>query len=394
MARRFSSPESSVSAIAAHKTWVEISSAALAGNIENLRSVLAPGVEFCAVVKSNAYGHGLRETARLALRSGVKVFAVDNIDEALAVRVLDPACTIFILGTTLPGRFSEIVSGRMVQTVYDAETVTGLAEAARALGTHAFVNLKIETGLHRQGMDAREIESVREALKKAGDRVVVTGIGSHFASSEDVDHPEPTFAQMTEFETAVVRLAEHGIQPQYAHMACSAAALTKPDSQYNLVRFGIAFYGLWPSAGVRRAVTLGRQRVDLAPVLSWKTTIAQVKSVAPGAQIGYGGHFVVNRPMRIAVLPVGYYDGYDRRLSNRGEVIVRGTRCNVLGNVCMNMIMVDVSTVPAARAGDTVTLLGRDGMHAVTADDIAERIGTINYEVVTRINPLLPRLVV
>jgi alanine racemase len=330
----------------------------------------------------------------LALRANVKTFAVDNIDEALTVRVLDPTSTIIILGLTLPTRFTEVVSGRMVQTIYDAEAVIGLAEAARALGTTAYVNLKLETGLHRQGMDVRELEAVIEALKKVGERVVVVGAGSHFASSEDIDRPEPTFQQMQTFENVVTRLTEQGIQPQYAHMACSAAALTKPDTQYNMVRFGIALYGQWPSAGVRRSVMLGRQRVDLAPILTWRTTIAQVKNVAPGAQVGYGGHFVVNRPMRIAVLPVGYYDGYDRKLSNRGEVIIRGTRCNVLGNVCMNMIMVDVSTVPAARAGDMVTLLGRDGMHAVTADDMAERVGTINYEIVTRINPLLPRIVV
>ncbi len=377
-----------------HKTWVEISSAALTSNLANLRSVLTPGVEFCAVVKSNAYGHGLREVVRLALRENVKIFAVDNIDEALTVRGLDPTCSIFILGLTLPMRFSEVVSARIIQTVYDVETVIQLAQAAQALGTTAYVNLKLETGLYRQGMDARELDGVIEALKTVGERVIVTGVGSHFASSEDVDRPEPTFAQMHSFENLVAGLAENGIQPQYVHMACSAAALTKSDSQYNLVRCGIALYGQWPSAGVRRAVTLGRQRIDLTPVLAWHTTIAQIKNVAPGSQVGYGGQFVVNRPMRIAVLPVGYYDGYDRKLSNRGEVIIRGTRCNVLGNICMNMFMVDVSTVPAARAGDSVTLLGRAGMHAVTADDMAERVGTINYEIVTRINPLLPRLVV
>lgn len=371
-----------------------MSASAVSSNLDNLRSVLAPGVEFCAVIKSNAYGHGLREVARLALRANVKTFAVDSVDEALALRALDSSCTIIVLGMTLAARLPEIISARLVQTVYDAETVATLAEAARAQGAVAQVNLKLETGLNRQGMDLRELEGVIEAIKKAGERLVVTGVGSHFASSEDMERPEPTFAQMARFEELVTTLGERGVQPQYVHIACSAAALTKPDAQYNLARFGIALYGLWPSPGVRRAVTLGRQRVELVPVLGWKTTIAQVKNVTPGAQIGYGGHFVVNRPMRIAVLPVGYYDGYDRKLSNRGEVIIRGTRCPVLGNICMNMFMVDVSNVPAAKAGDTATLLGRDGMNAVTADDLAERCGTINYEIVTRINPLLPRLVV
>ncbi len=376
------------------KSWVEISTAALTSNIDNLRSVLAPGVEFCAVIKSNAYGHGLREVARQALRANVKVLAVDNLDEALAIRALDSTITILILGFTLPLRFNEVVGARLVQTVYDTESVTGLTEAARSLGTVAYVNLKLETGLFRQGMDARELEGVLAVIKQAGDKLVVTGIGSHFAGSEDLDRPEPTVKQMLKFEELVTKITETGVAPEYVHMACSAAALTRLDAQYNLARFGIAMYGLWPSSSVRRAVTLGRQRVDLVPVLAWRTVIAQVKSVAPGAQIGYGGHFVANRPMRIAVLPVGYYDGYDRKLSNRAEVIVRGTRCRVLGNVCMNMFMIDVSSVPAARVGDVVTLLGRDGMNSVTADDLAEKVGTINYEIVTRINPLLPRVIV
>lgn len=377
-----------------HKTWVEISAPALLGNIENLRSTLAAGVEFCAVIKANAYGHGLREVARTALRAGVKTFAVDNVDEALAIRALDATCTIFVLGYTLPLRHAEIVSGRLVQTVYDLETLKSLLEAARTLGSSAAVNIKLETGLQRQGLDSRELEGVVELLLSAPDKLIVTGIGSHFASSEDLDHPQVTFDQMAKFEQLVTALTERGISPQYVHMACSAAALTKPDSQYNLARFGIAVYGLWPSPGVRRAVTLGRNRVELAPALAWRTVLAQVKNVAPGAQIGYGGNFVVNRPMRIAVLPVGYYDGYDRKLSSRGEVIVKGVRCAVLGNICMNMFMVDVSNVPGVKAGDTATLLGRDGMHAITADDLADKIGTINYEVVTRINPLIPRLVV
>lgn len=356
--------------------------------------MLQPGVEFCAVIKANAYGHGLREVARVALRANVKTFAVDNIDEALAIRALDASCAILILGLSLPARLAEVVACRATACVYDVETILGLAEAARAAGTTVDVTLKVETGLHRQGVDGRELDAILDALNKVGDRVLVAGVSSHFASSEDLDHPEPTRKQMVAFETMLQRLAERGLQPRYVHIACSAAALTLPISQYSMARFGITLYGLWSSPAVRRAITLGRQRVELVPALSWKTTIAQVKNLAPGEEVGYGGHFMANRPMRIAVLPVGYYDGYDRKLSNRGDVIVKGVRCNVLGNICMNMFMIDVSHVPGVKAGDTVTLLGREGMHAVTADDMAEKVGTINYEIVTRINPLLPRIVV
>jgi alanine racemase len=377
-----------------HKTWVELSAAALDDNLQNLHSVLAPGVEFCAVVKANAYGHGLKEIVRLASRFNLQTFAVDSLDEANLVRSLLPSATIIILGFTLPERFLEVVQGQYVQTVYDVEAIHALREAARSLALPARVNIKLETGLHRQGVDARELDTLIEALKVAGDSVLLYAVGSHFANSEDQTRADYTAQQMQIFEQQVLRITGAGLEPRFAHMACSAAALTRPESHYNLVRFGIALYGHWPSAGVRRQVTLGRTRLDLSPVLSWRTTVAQVKQVAPGAQIGYGGVFTANRPMRIAVLPVGYYDGYDRSLGNRAEVIIRGSRCAVLGNICMNMLMVDVSTVPAAKTGDIVTLIGRDGMHAITAEDLAERAGTINYEIITRINPSLPRVII
>ena len=376
------------------KTWVEVSASALANNLAALRAVLEPGVSFCAVVKANAYGHGLKEFVRLALKENVTVFAVDNIDEALAVRALAPAAEILILGYTLPDRLEDVVRSRSIQTVYDQDILVKLAEAGRANGTPALISLKLETGLHRQGLDRRELLAVLEAFGRVKEWIAIVGAGSHFASSEDLDHPVPTVQQTEYFQDCVDYLRTQGIEPTYLHIACSAAALVYPPTQGTLVRVGIALYGLWPSSSVRRTVILGRRRVDLQPVLSWKTVVAQVKALNPGDGVGYGAAYVANRPMRIAVLPVGYYDGYDRGLSNRGEVIIHGVRCAVLGNICMNMLMVDVSHVPGVKAGDVVTLLGRDGMHAVTADDMAERLGTINYEVVTRINPLLPRTVV
>ncbi len=377
-----------------HRTWLEISGSAITGNIGNLLSTLEPGVTMCAVVKANAYGHGLSEVSRLVARANIATFAVDSLDEALMIRSQNPTCTIIILGMTVSSRLAEVVSSRLVQTVYDTATLADLAAAAKALGAQAFVNLKLETGLYRQGMDQRELETMINALATIGDRVAVVGVGSHLASSENLDDPETTRRQLVRFEELVAGLTNHSISPEFVHVACSAAALTRPETHYTMVRFGLAIYGLWPSASVRRAITLGRHRIDLSPALSWCSSLAQIKQVSPGTQVGYGGTFTANRPMRLAVVPVGYYDGYDRKLSNRAEVLVRGTRCKVLGNVCMNMLMVDVSNVSTASRGDRVTLIGRDGMHAVTADDLAERSGTINYEIVTRINPLLPRLIV
>jgi len=186
-------------------------------------------------------------------------------------------------------------------------------------------------------------------------------------------------------------LKVQGIEPKFIHASCSAAFMVIPDSRLLMNRTGLAIYGLWPSEGVRQMMRL--KGLELTPVLSWKTKIAQIKDIVAGDTVGYGRTFKADRPMRIAVLPVGYYDGYRRNLNNRGQVLINGRKCNILGNICMNMCMVDVSQIPQINVGDIATLLGRDGMNQITAEDLAQLYGTINYEVVTTINPLIPRVV-
>lgn len=376
------------------KTWVEISAAAVANNLATLRSVLAEGVSFCAVVKANAYGHDLEVMVRLALKEGVEILAVDSIEEAQLVRSLAPRATIFILGATFAERLSEVIQINAVQTVSSTDMLATVAQTAQSVGRRAMVNLKLETGLHRQGMDGRELSAALELLYRSSEWVEVVGASSHFASSEEVERPEITMEQLRLFQEFLTLLESKGIVPTYKHIACSAAALLYPAVHGSMARFGIAMYGLWPDAAVKRQVIFGKRKVDLAPVLSWKTRLAQIKSLQPGDNVGYGGSFVANRPMRLGILPIGYYDGYDRRLANRGEVIMHGVRCPVVGRICMNMTMIDVSQVAAAKMGDVVTLIGREGMHTVSVDDLAEKLQTINYEVVTRINPLIPRVVV
>lgn len=377
--------------IPGQKTWIEISKGAMEKNIASLRSFLQPNVEFCAVLKANAYGHDSRLVADICHNAGVTVFAVDSIDEAMSIRAAAPECTILVLGYTVHERASDLLRIDAVQVVSDPESLTNLAAHAEQLQIPARISMKIETGLHRQGATMRSLEQMLDIAERAGEWIRFEGISSHFASAEEVGNPMNAY-QISLFHHALDVVHARGHYPKFQHLACSAAALTIPESQGTTVRFGITLYGLWPSKDVKRAVVLGRQNIELEPVLSWKTRIAQVKDVPPGGAIGYGGTHVANRPLRIAVLPVGYYDGYDRGLSNKGEVLVRGRRCAVVGNVCMNMTMIDVSAVPSVVTGDEVTLLGRDGMHMIGADDIASRLGTINYEVVTRINPLLPRV--
>lgn len=373
------------------KTWVEISESAFSHNVGSLRSLLSPETAFCAVLKANAYGHDLAAMARLCAGQGIDHIAVDWIDEAHLVRSVTPNATVFILGWTPDERVEEVVEQGFVQTIYDADALHLLALAAAKLGKKAFVSLKVETGLFRQGLAPRNLEQLLDECVRLRDTIDVVGVGSHFASAEEPTHAANTH-QIHAFTGAIERVRGRGYDPRYLHIACSAAAMTNPLSRFTMVRFGIALYGLWSSAELRRTVVLGKHPVDLHPVLSWRSTIAQIKDVPSGSPIGYGGTHITNRPIRMAIVPVGYFDGLDRRLSNRGEVIVRGRKCSILGIVCMNMCMVDVSAVPQVHRGDTVTLIGRDGMHGITADDIASTMGTIHYEVVTGINPLLPRM--
>jgi alanine racemase len=375
------------------KTWVEISRGAMENTIASLRSFLLPSSSFCAVVKANAYGHGLENVVTICCDTGIDHFAVDSIDEAMIVRSLDPKATIFILGYTVPERLHHVVEIDAIQTIYDPETVIAITKHAARFERPARVSVKVETGLYRQGATPRILENILESIGRAGDSIILEGVASHFASSEVPGSPMTPY-QLRQFQSLLNIVDQYGFTPRYQHIACSAAGLLSPETQGTMTRFGIALYGLWPSKDAKRQMVLGRQNVELTPALSWKTRIAQIKDVPPGAAVGYGGTHVANRPLRLAVLPVGYYDGYDRALSNKGEVLIRGRRCPVIGNVCMNMIMVDVSAVPGVAVDDVVTLIGRDGMHAVTADDLALTIGTINYEVVTRINPLLPRVIV
>lgn len=377
------------------KVWVEVSESALRENVKALKATLDPGVEFCAVVKANAYGHGLAEVTKILLADGVSLFAVDSFEEAKIVRGLSTSVTIFIMGATAPELLVEVIKIDAIQTVFDPTGIRDLKTASKAAKRKALMTLEIETGLHRLGAGGRVLKEILALLKDAKEEIDLVSVASHLSSAEDASRSDITKAQYERFYLTLEEIRNGGFNPQHIHIGCSAAGIMHEFPHGSMVRFGIVMYGLWPSADVRRAGTLGKRHADIKPVLSFKTRVAQVTDVAPGGGIGYGPALIVNRHTRVATLPMGYYDSLDRRFSGNGSVIINGTRCNILGRVCMNMCMVDVSTVPGQLTHDTeVTVIGRGGIHAVTADDWAEKLGTINYEVVTRINPLLPRVVV
>lgn len=370
--------------------WVEVAGEALAGNVATLKGLAGEGRLLMAVVKANAYGHGMTEVARIALEAGADWLGVFSATEGLSLRKAGITAPTLVFGPTPVAQIEEAFAEKLSLTVSSLHAARELARLAPA---NAAVHLKVETGTNRQGLETFELEEALAALSNG--KLNIEGAYTHFADIEDTTDHRFAEIQLKRFGQAMEALKAFKVAVPIAHAACSAATILFPSTYFNMVRAGIAMYGLWPSKETHvSAKSLGRNALDLRPVMTWKTRIAQVKSVSAGEFIGYGRTYRTTRQSRIAVLPVGYSDGYDRRLSNACHVLVRGTRAPVRGRVCMNLTMVDVSDIAEAAPGDEVVLLGRQGDETISAEDLARQIGTINYEVVTRVAPTAPRIVV
>lgn len=375
------------------RTWVEISRSALEANVTSLQAQLSAQTTFSACVKGNAYGHDIALMTKALLEMGVTHFTVDSIDEALVVRRLSPDAVVFIVGMVPAERFREAIAAQFVIDIYDEEALIAVIAEAVALQKIALVNVEVESGLYRLGAMPRAMLDLTRLIKNNARSVKLIGLSTHLATAEDPAAQHVVDAQITVLQQVREDFAAYEMSAPYIHAANSAATIFHPTAHCTMVRAGIALYGLWPGQEIRIAVQRGKA-FELRPVLTWKCLIAQVKDVPSGSGIGYDRTYTTNRPTRIAILPVGYYDGYDRRLSSKGKVLVRGRVCPVVGRVCMNMIMVDVSAIPQVKAGDTAVLIGREGMSMMTAEELADAVGTINYEIVTRINPAIPRTMV
>ncbi|MDD5308141.1 MAG: alanine racemase [Deltaproteobacteria bacterium] len=371
-------------------TWIEIDEGALRRNAGIFRALAGADRKLMAVVKSDAYGHGMIGVARAALAAGADWLGVFSSSEGLALRAKGIDAPVLVLGPTPEGRLAEAVAAGLRVTVASIEAAHELARLAPAA---AAAHLKIETGTNRQGLAGDELLEMARVLKRAG--VGIEGAYTHFADIEDTTDHGYAEKQLAAFVAQTDLLGRAGIAVRLPHTACTAATILFPDTYFKMVRVGIGLFGLWPSKETHvSAKSLGRNGLDIAPVMTWKTRVAQVKPIAAGDYVGYGRVFRTTRPTRLAVLPVGYADGYDRGLSNAAHVLVRGVRAPVRGRVCMNLTMVDVTDVPGAAAGDEVVLLGRQGDERIAAEDLARLAGTINYEIVTRAAPGAPRVMV
>lgn len=366
--------------------WAEVDLSALSHNVTEICRVTGPGTELMAVVKANAYGHGAVEVSKAALASGASRLAVARTSEGVELRRAGIDVPILVLGFTPAGLIREVVEYGLEQTVYGPDYARMVDEQASVMGVKIPVHIKIDTGMGRIGVVAGSSaaeDEVKEIAVCQGLKCV--GIFSHFAAADCVDKTY-TSAQWDKFIQLLDRLSRQGLDFPLKHCANSAAILDFPQSRLNLVRAGIIMYGLFPSPEVSRNI------IKLRPVMSFKTRVAQVKRVPPGFSISYGCTYTTERESVIATLPVGYADGYSRRLSSRGEVLIKERRVPVVGRVCMDQCMIDVGSVPGAAPGEEVVLFGRQGDRVLPVEELAGWIGTINYEVVCMVGARVPRI--
>ncbi len=380
------------------QTWVEINEKCLVSNVNFIRSCTTSSTLIAPCVKSNAYGHGLVPISKILVSADVDWLCVNALFEAEQLRDADISCPILIMGGIPRGHLKRAIELNCRFIVFSREILEEAVEATQKLDKNAYFHLKIETGLNRLGVEIDEaVRLVRYASQFS--RLKGEGAYMHFANLEDNADHSYARKQLDYFQETLRVLEKNGFKPSITHAASSAALMLLHSSHFTMIRPGISVYGLWPSDFTRASVLHQYGLLDdpLSPVLRWKTRIVQVKKIARGAYVGYGCTYRTDRATTIAVVPVGYFEGYDRMLSNKGHVLIRGEKAPILGRVCMNMTIVDVTNISNVSVHDEVVLIGNSGNYQIHADLLATLTQTINYHVVTRIpdGPLanIPRII-
>ena len=366
-----------------YRVYAEINLDAIVKNVDNLMALTKENTGALAVVKADGYGHGDGAVAQ-AVAQKVTGYAVATLDEAVNLRENGVKKPILVLGYVDPYEFDSLVSHEITATVFDVETAQLLADAARVQKKQAHCHIKVDTGMRRIGLEPDEngIAIVKQitALKELS----ADGIFTHFAASDETDKTsaEHQFKLFTDFTG---RLEKEGIHFTYRHCANSAAVIDMPQVDLDMVRLGIAMYGMYPSDEVKK------EKVELFPALDLKSHITMVKEIPAGEKVSYGGTFTTTRTTKLATVSVGYGDGYPRALSSKGYVLVRGQKAPIVGRVCMDQMMVDVTDIKNVTRADIVTLIGKDGDAEITVEEIAALAGTFNYEFVCDLGKRIPR---
>ncbi len=371
------------SVLSARPAWVEINLDYIAQNVSQFRHLIGPMTQIMAVVKADGYGHGAVAVAETALKSGASSLAVAFVEEAISLRQAGIDAPILLLGYTDPVHFSSLAEYKLTPTVFGFETALDLSRMAVEHEVTIPIHIKIDTGMGRIGLLPEEaVEVVSRINLLPG--LVTEGIFTHLAAAEEKDETY-TSGQLKLFNRILGRCHEKRITFPQVHAANSAAAINHPSARYNLIRLGLAMYGYYPSS------ELEEKGLKLFPALTLRSRVVLVKKVPPGTAISYGCTYRTTEESLIATIPIGYADGYSRLQSNRGQILIRGQRAPVVGNVCMDHLMADVSHIPGVRFNDEVVLYGRQGNEQVTIEEAAEKIGTINYELLCAVNKRVPR---
>lgn len=367
-------------------TWVEIDLSAIANNTRQVKSLVGSAVSIMASLKADAYGHGALKVARTVLLNGASMLGVATVSEAAPLREAGINAPILVFGYVPPWQMREAVRLGLTITLYARESAQALSRAALALKRTVNVHVKVDTGMGRLGIRAERIEEIVALMQEvqALPRLGLEGIFTHFAIADSVDLTHARM-QLSRFLDVLEAVERRGLLPPLVHAANSAALLKLPEARFTMVRPGVALYGLDPSEEVRLPG-------GFRPALSFKTQVAQVKDIPAGESIGYGGTYVAEEATRIAVLPVGYADGFRRGPTNWGTVLIHGQEAPIVGRVCMDQCMIDVSEIAQVRAGDEVVLIGQQGQTSLSAERVAQRLGTSNYEVVSAILARVPRV--
>lgn len=365
--------------------WMEVNLDNLVYNIREIKKNLKGSTYVMGVVKADGYGHGAVEVSRTLLEEGVDRLAVAVLDEAIELREAGIEVPILVLGYTPPDLFSDMIKYNITPTIYNYDDALLLSKLASGIGQKTKIHIKLDTGMGRIGLVPGEdsLAVVENIYKLPG--ILIEGMFTHFAVADERDKTY-TIGQYSKYVEFCSALESAGIYIPVKHVSNSAATIDLPEMHENLVRPGIILYGLYPSDQVNK------EKMALKPLAALKARISYVKTIPPGASVGYGRKFIAERDTVIATLPLGYADGYTRMLSGKARVLVKGQEAPIAGNICMDQCMVDVTGIEGVKVGDEVVLMGEQGGKAISAEDLAKLLGTINYEIVCMIGKRVPRV--
>jgi len=365
------------------QTWAEIDLDAIEHNVRELKRLVPPTTKMMAVIKANAYGHGAVAVAAAARRGGAERFAVACVEEGIVLRQAGVTEPILLLGAVSPGEADAVARFGLTSALATRQLALALSAAGARHGVTVPVHVKVDTGMGRFGLLPSEVVPFVKGIVSLP-RLDFEGLFTHFASADEADKTY-TRQQLETYLGVVQALAAEGIEVRIRHAANSAATMEVPEAHLDMVRCGIAIYGLWPSDEVRRSI-------PLRPAMTIKSRVARVRRLPEGASISYGRTYVLPKPTAVALVPAGYADGVRRGLSNRGHVLIRGQRAPIRGRVCMDQFVVEVEHIPGVQQDDEVVLIGAQGEERITAEEVGALVGTINYEITCGIAPRVPRL--